>query len=313
MSEFSREMSSFVEIARCKSIREAADRLNVASSALSRQMRLLEQEFGVQLLVRNVRGVELTEQGRVLQRQAEKWLEDGNELRARLSNIADAEGGRTRLGAMECFGRTLVPELFKKMNSNGFRVRLDVKVSDTATLLEELKDNALDFVIAFNAQQNRHIRILATFACRIGLVYSTKKRDMDQRQISVAECLELPLYLPSESLSLHTRLYAELLKQRMRLDIVATSNSVDVLRELVLSGSGVTFLTWFDVYDEVLAGRLGFIPLSEKRLSETLCLCAPGGARMNRQQDLLLRESKKLIYKTQDKLRVCETARNGAN
>lgn len=36
------------------------------------------------------------------------------------------------------------------------------------------------------------------------------------------------------------------------------------------------FLTWFDVRDDVLANRLGFVPLADKRLTETLCICVSG-------------------------------------
>lgn len=295
MSEFSRELFSFVEIARCKSIREAAERLNVASSALSRQMRLLESDLGVQLLTRNVRGVELTVQGRMLLKQAETWFEDRNRLRAKLSGIADLENDHTRVGAMECFSRTLAPDLFESINNGGSAIRMDVKIGDTDALLNDLKNDVLDLVIAFNAQQNRHIRIHSTFPCRIGLVYSTNEWNLNQKEISVGGCLGWPLCLPGESLSLHTRLYAELLKQRVKLDIVVTSSSIGFLRELVLSGKAVSFLTWFHVYDEVLAGRLGFIPLAEKRLSETSCLCIPHNARLSKVQDMVLDECRRLI------------------
>ncbi len=300
MSEFSRELFSFVEIARCKSIREAAERLNVASSALSRQMRLLESDLGVQLLARTVRGVELTEQGRMLLQQAETWFDDRNRLRARLSGMTDLENDHTRVGAMECFSSTLVPDLFESINKGDSAIRMDVIIGDTDALVNDLKNDVLDLVIAFNAQQNRHVRIHSTFPCRIGLVYSTKEWSLTQNEISVGDCLSWPLCLPGESLSLHTRLYAELLKQRVKLYVIATSSSIAFLRELVLSGKAVSFLTWFDVYDEVLAGRLGFIPLTEKRLSETLCLCIPHNARLSKTQDRVLDECRRLITEILD-------------
>jgi len=70
--EFSREIYSFIEIARERSIRCAADKLNISSPALSRQMRLLETDFGTRLIERSVTGTHLTDAGRVLLRQAER-------------------------------------------------------------------------------------------------------------------------------------------------------------------------------------------------------------------------------------------------
>ncbi len=59
-------LSYFAEVVRCGSIRQAADRLHVAPSAISRQISLLEHELGALLLTRSRRGVVPTEQGQLV-------------------------------------------------------------------------------------------------------------------------------------------------------------------------------------------------------------------------------------------------------
>jgi len=276
MSEFSRELLSFVEISRERSIRSAADKLNVASSALSRQMRILENDLGVQLLLRDVRGVQLTDQGRLVLEQAEKWLEDSNRLRRRLSGIESDTERVVRIGAMECFSTTLVPQLFDYAQSELRFGRVSVTIGSTGSLLASLNTNALNIVIAFNAHHGQSVRVISEVQCRVGLVYCPAKYSVNGAEISVADCLDWPICLPGEELSLHPRLYAQILKQRKKPNIVSTSNSVEFIRNIVVQGKAVGFLTWFDVRDDVLAGRLGFIPLADKRLTETLCVCVSG-------------------------------------
>ena len=104
MSAFSREFFTFVEVARERSIRRAAEKLNLSASALSRQMQILEQTFGARLFVRMPQGVQLTEQGQVLLAQAERWLDDESALRAALQQAGGGGAGTLRLGVMECLG-----------------------------------------------------------------------------------------------------------------------------------------------------------------------------------------------------------------
>lgn len=297
MSEFSRELLSFVEIARERSIRRAAEKLNVASSALSRQMRILESDLGAQLLLRDVRGVQLTDQGRLVLAQAEAWLDDSNRLRKRLSGLGDDTESMVRIGAMECFATTLIPHVFNYAQSElGFN-RVGVTIGSTGSLLELLNTNALDLVIAFNAHHGQRVRVMSEVPCRVGLVYCPAQYSVEGTEISVADCLDWPICLPGEELSLHARLYAQILKQRKKPNIIATSNSVEFIRDVVVQGTAVGFLTWFDVRDDVLAGRLGFIPLADKRLTETLCVCVSGAPPLPRALATLARKSEALIAK----------------
>lgn len=276
MPEFSREIHSFVEIARERSIRRAADKLNISSSALSRQMRLLEADFGAQLLERRVTGVRLTEAGRVLLRQAERWLEESNRLRAELGRPGQGEARVLRVGAMECFAGNLMPDMFGFARRTGAADRVDAAFGGTEALVRSLEDGQLDLVVAFNVQNSQTIRVVAETSCRLGMVFSPRLCEVQGPEIALSRALAWPVCLPDESLSSHTRLFAEILKQRVTPDIRATSNAIGFLRDLVIRGECASFLSWFDVRDHVLDGRLRFVPLAERRLGERVCICVSG-------------------------------------
>lgn len=75
---------SFVAVTRCLSITLAARELCVTQSAVSRQIRALEQRLGCALFVRGHRSLELTGAGRRLFRIADAWLEQLGEVVAEL-------------------------------------------------------------------------------------------------------------------------------------------------------------------------------------------------------------------------------------
>lgn len=295
MSVFSRELFSFVEIARERSIRKAAEKLNISSSALSRQMRLLEQDLGARLLIRTVKGIRLTEHGQVTLKQAEEWLADSNHLRARLRSKEAGPDRILRIGAMECFSASLIPTLFRRLNAVGLANRIEVKVAGTDVLVRDLREDRLDLIVAFNAHQSHDIRVISETVCRIGMIYSPELCEVGQSEVSISSCLDWPICLPDKNLSLHHRLLAEILKQRKDANIIATSNSVEFIREMVVRGEAISFLTWFDIRDAASSRAARYVPLSDKRLTEIVSICVSGTAALTEPLALIARQAEDVI------------------
>jgi hypothetical protein len=109
MTAFSRELRSFLEIAGERSLRGAAEKLNISPSALSRQVQILERDFGVPLMVRLSQGIELTAQGRALLKLAEGWLREEESLRGSIHQFEDRPSLTIRLGLVECLASSVLP------------------------------------------------------------------------------------------------------------------------------------------------------------------------------------------------------------
>ncbi|KIC28251.1 LysR family transcriptional regulator [Leisingera sp. ANG-M6] len=280
MSEFSRELHSFVEVARECSIRKAADKLNISSSALSRQMRLLEEDLGTALFARHAKGMQLTADGLKLLSQAERWLSESTHLRASLARKDRGNEKKLRIGAAECFAQTLLPALYDRQTAAGRLDVLQVRTGDTNTLIHALSEGEIDLALAFNARPSQPVRVLSETSCRIGLVYSPIHFTVDRHEISIAECLDWPVSLPSENLSVHSRLLSEIHRQRKRPRIVSSSNSVRFTSEMVRNGHAVAFMTRFDVRPELLAGGIRFVPLKDQRMEESVCVCVNANAEL---------------------------------
>ena len=267
MSAFSREFFSFVEVAREGSIRRAAEKLNVSASALSRQMQLLEQDFGTRLFARIPQGVQLTEQGRTLLRQAEKWLDDEGGLRAAMRASPADIGTPLRLGVMEC----LVPFLRAGLPPDD-GPPLKVTVGGTASLVDGLRVKQLDAAIAFNVPRLPELRVHAERDDDLGLVYAPGMAPAGVPPYRLEQCLDHPLCLPDMGLSVWPRLNAEIYRARADPRIVLRSNSIALILDFVAAGRGVSFLNWLDVALGVERGELHFAHLASRRLSDRLSL-----------------------------------------
>lgn len=87
-----RQLSYFVAVVEAGTITEASRRVHVAQPALTRQIRLLEEDLGTRLLDRHARGVRLTMAGRALYEEALLLLDQRSQIKARLTALGS---GRT--------------------------------------------------------------------------------------------------------------------------------------------------------------------------------------------------------------------------
>lgn len=281
MSILAKEVFSFIEIVRSQSVRRAAERLNISASALSRQLRLLEEDLGVVLVTRHSHGIRATAQGEQLLAHAERMIELENGLRDEVGATERKGRVEVRLGVMECIGAELMRRLYRSLAGIGDHYGLSVIVDGTDDLIARLVEGNLDGVVAFNMPTDQRIRLLASFEMPLGLVCGSGLLDSLPKSIALADCLVWPLCLPSKELSSHHRLMAEIHRQDRAFNIAATSNSLATLCGLIADGCGIGFMSLLDVTGHRHAERLSFVPLKDRRLTERLGFATSAGVARN--------------------------------
>ncbi|WP_315927759.1 LysR family transcriptional regulator [Mesorhizobium sp. SP-1A] len=272
MWAFSRELQSFVVVARENSIRQAAEKLNVSASALSRQMQILERSLGITLFVRDPQGIQITERGRLLLGRMEKWAMEGDVLKSSLRLDPAKEGKQFRIGIMECLVPHAIPLLELTRTYPGCRLQLTI--GNTRLLTTLLKRNELDASIAFNVPPQPHIRIHTEKEFLIGLAHGHTMIPEGTRPYRLEDCLKWPICLPDRSLQIFTRLEAEINRCKSDANIVSRTNSFEFIKLFVASGKGVAFATHLDVSSSVKRGDFLFSEIASYRLSQTLQLCS---------------------------------------
>lgn len=126
----------------------AADRLGRSTSAVSAQLKKLEEQAGTPLLRKAGRGLALTEAGETLLAYARRMLDLNDEAVAAVRG-ADLQG-RVRLGLQEDFGERLLPEVLGRFARAHPRVQIDVRVARSSELREAIATGALDLALAWD-------------------------------------------------------------------------------------------------------------------------------------------------------------------
>lgn len=136
---------SFVTVAEAKSFTRAGARLGRSQSAVSLQIRRLEDRVGLQLLSRDPRHVVLTADGEAFLPQARRLLRLNDEILSELKG-GDVEG-EVRLGAPEDFATAHLPGILGEFARANPKATLAVTCDLTLNLLDRLRDGSLDLAL----------------------------------------------------------------------------------------------------------------------------------------------------------------------
>lgn len=138
-------LRALVTVVECGGFSVAGERLGRGQSAVSLQIKRLEEQLGVQLLVRSPRQISLTSEGELILDQARRILALNDELvtRAREPEIA----GVVRFGAPEDFATSHLPNVLAQFAKNHPKVALDVTCELTLDLLERFSSGNLDLAL----------------------------------------------------------------------------------------------------------------------------------------------------------------------
>lgn len=141
-------LRTFVKVMDCGSFTLAAELVGRTQSAVSLQIRRLEEIVNVQLFQRSAHKLNLTEEGRSLASYARRILALNDEA---LTNLRQSEvAGRVRLGAPHEYTASLLPEFLGKFAQTHPNVMLEVTSDLSKTLLRAQQDGAFDLVIALH-------------------------------------------------------------------------------------------------------------------------------------------------------------------
>jgi LysR family transcriptional activator of nhaA len=248
-----RHLRYFRAIAREGSLTAAAQRLNVAPSALSIQLRALEDALGHALFERSGRSLKLTEAGRIALDHAETIFRTGDELLARLKGQA-ATQQVLRIGAVATLSRNFQLGLLGPLIGRK-DVDLVVRSGSLGELLAQLAAHQLDLVLS-NAPVPRDAETpwqsLLLDQQPVSLVGRARRR----RFRFPADLDGAPLVLPSPASSLRTAFDLLLEQAGVRPRILAEIDDMAMLRLFARESPALALVPPVVVRDELASGRL---------------------------------------------------------
>lgn len=266
-----RRLEYFVSIAELGSLGRASEVLRIAQPALSRQVRLLEEELGVILFTRTSRGMRLTEVGEELLSEVVGPL---RHLRGSLDTIrtfSSTLAGNVAIGMVPTVAEFLGPALLERISREEPNISPRIVEGTSQHLGEWLFTNELDMVIQYAPVQDEKFVTRELMSEEMVLVGGPDSGLSPERTMAFGEVLGLPLILPSPRNGL--RRLSEKLAARFKaeLNIRYVVDSQPVLKTLVGKGQGYTILPLSSIGAELERGALRYARI-ENPMNRTLVL-----------------------------------------
>lgn len=148
-----RQMKLFVAVVENQSFSEAAEQCFISQSAISQQIKALEDELGIQLLQRNNRRFTMTPAGEYFYQNSKKIIQDTEQLRQKLKEISTYQKKVFKIGCLRGYNVLNLCTAVNKLLSEHPDFNIDIYYGDHDKLLEKLRNHELDIV--FNDLRNK--------------------------------------------------------------------------------------------------------------------------------------------------------------
>jgi len=261
-----RTLRYFLEIAREENMTKAAERLHVSQSALSRQVKSLEEELGKRLFIRHSFRIELTPEGILLRKRAEDILQMVDKTTEEFQSLDDDLHGDIFIGCAESEAMKRLATLLVDLHRLHPGIHYHLKSGNTADIAGDLDKGLLDFAVIANAVDLSKYNFLTVPTRDLWGAVIPKTHPLAAKdRISVTDLLEEPLILSVQSITDdYPKFFGDL---QDRLNIVATFNLPYNGAVLVRAGLGI-MLCFDKLIDTGDASDLCFRPLTPQLESE---------------------------------------------
>lgn len=260
----------FYAVAQERSIRKAADRVHISASAMSRQIGLLEEELGQQLLERRSRGIVLTEAGDLLTEHVRKLMLQEQELRTSISELNGLKAGHVRLALGNGFAASVSSIVLPVFAQTHPGVTFSIVVTSSDEILRSVDEELVDFGLTLDAPSHQTVEVIDSFPAPLcAIVPAGHTLIASKRGISLTDLQSQPLALLRPSHRIRQILQGVEVNECFRLRATLESNSYEVLRSFVSHGLGVTVLPKLSVMGEIRRKILVAIPLRHSVMEGT--------------------------------------------
>lgn len=270
------QLRTLKHVAELGSLSRAADRLRIAQPALSRQIRLLEEELGTPLFERHGRGMVITEAGREVLAHALRIMAEVEQIRSKADHAGATLTGRVVLGMPPTISEIITVPLVQAFNASHPQVELSFVSAFSGYLLDWQQRGELDLAVLYDPQTTRSLRTRPLLLESFFLI-GPPDAGLDQGQpLSFAELATRPLVLPGPRHAMRAifqRCAAEAgIQLRVRIEV----DSLSAMKDLVRGGYGETLLPLAPIHQDIVEGRLTAAPLVDPVPTRRMALSFPG-------------------------------------
>ncbi|MFN2452866.1 MAG: LysR family transcriptional regulator [Pyrinomonadaceae bacterium] len=255
----------FCDLAETKSFSQAAERNFVTQSAVSQQVRGLEEKFKRTLLerVRGRRAIELTTAGEAFYRECRNVLEAYGQLQEQMRAQTGTVSGTVRVATVYSIGLHELPPAVRRFMGLYPAAKIDLEYSRTTRIVRDVLSGAVEMGIVAFPEKRRGINIVPLPGDRLVLVCTPAHPLAKRKKVKAAALNNLDFVLFERDIPTRRATDRILKSYGVAVHRVAEFDNIETIKRAVEVGFGVAILPRPSVLDEQRSGQLSIVALAE--------------------------------------------------
>jgi len=272
------QLRTFREVAETLNFTKASEKLYLTQSAVSHQIKALEEEFGVPLFIRGKRGVILTDAGKIALEYAERILEEAESMQRRVTGREKALVGRVRVAAATQALVYLFAPLFEEFMDEYENIDLVFRTTvSTDQTVEDILNGFGDVGFASLPVYSPNLEVTELFCDELVLVVGKKHRLARKEKVSAAELEEERWILFERGASIRRATDDFFEKVGVEPEMALESNDTYFIKLMIERGVGVSLMPSWAVREEIERGKLEQVKIKQHRLRRSVAMVSLKG------------------------------------
>lgn len=270
-----KQLRAFVTVAETGNVTRASTLLNLVQPAVSRQLRLLEEDLGTELFERGRHGMQLTPPGKTMLEYARRILGEVERAKAEIQPTDGPVAGIVSIGLLASTSDLLATRLATEVARRYPHIRLRLTIGYAGHLIDWLDAGDVDAALIYGQKETPALHVKPLLEESLWAVAAPAARLSRKRPVPLERVASEPFVLPAAQQGLRSVIEHAIAEAGMALQVFAETNALSVQKELVAQGHGWTILPAVAVTQEVERGTLCAAPLAGPGLKRTIVLAAP--------------------------------------
>lgn len=270
-----RQIRAFLAVAETGSVTRAAEMLHVVQPAVSRQLKLLEDELGVPLFERGRQGMLLTDAGRILADRASRAVRELDGARLEIRPARGVLVGNVGIGLLPSSCDLLAAPLAMAVRAQHPGIQITFAVGFTDHLTKWLEDGEIDAALLYDPRASSHLSTTPILSEPLWVCGAPAFGLTPDSPARIELLGEHPLVLPSRKHGLRTLVEHACALANVNMTIAAETNALAVHKELVVQGMGLGIMPRVAIRDEINRGSLTAAPIQQAAFQRRIAIALP--------------------------------------
>jgi len=237
------EYRYFYQSAIDSSIRKASQNLNINSSAIVRQIQKLEDKLEIKLFIRNARGLELTNEGKLLFDHLKVQNESNQHFLSDLIQNKKSPSGEINISTGETFAVQFLSPIISKFRKRYPDINIKITSRQPNKIVDNLITNKTDFGITFTKDLPKTLKALHVYNFPMGILCSSKHVLSRKSEIILEDCFKFPLIFQPGTVIFWNSIQREVGEKLYSINPNLVSNSFSFIKNYLIEDSN--YLSFF--------------------------------------------------------------------